>query len=211
MNGRENQCRKPSGWLGRVLLWNMNSRHSRVTDWGLSHVVIDKQSTILDVGCGGGRTLSKLAGMAPEGKIYGVDHSEASVVASTKTNANWIAIGRVQVRHGSVSQLPFPDEMFDLVTAVETHFWWPDMLAGMREIKRVLKIGGKALIIAEVYKGAASPMSRMIEKHAPKTGLRLLDIEEHRDLFARTGYSQIETATHPENGWICAAGANARF
>ena len=52
---------------------NMNSRHSKVTDWGLGQVRIEPHYTILDVGCGGGRTLCKLAGVAAQGKAYGVD------------------------------------------------------------------------------------------------------------------------------------------
>lgn len=203
---RRNQCQKPQGWLGRIFLWNMNSRHSRVTDWGLSHVDIEKQYTILDVGCGGGRTLNKLAAEAIEGRVYGVDHSQESVATSQKTNAKWTAMGRVEIRLGSVSHLPFADEMFDLATAVETHFWWSNLQQDMREISRVLKVGGKLVLIAEVYKGASSTMSRLIEKHAPKTGLLLLDVQEHRELFANAGFSQIEITTQPEKGWICAVG-----
>src|SRR5215472_5585011 len=153
-SGRVSQCQKPRGWLGRLVLWIMNSRHSNVTDWGLGHVSIEKHYTILDVGCGGGRTLSKLAESATQGKVYGIDYSEESVVGSKRTNARWIDMSRVEVRHGSVSQLPFRDGMFDLVTAVETHFWWPDLPADMREIFRVLKADGKLIVIAEVYKGA---------------------------------------------------------
>lgn len=48
-----------------------------------------------------------------------------------------LRLGRVEVWLGSVSQLPFSDEMFDLVTAVETHFWWSNLQDGMREISRV--------------------------------------------------------------------------
>lgn len=195
--------------MGRIFLWNMNSRHSRVTDWGLSHVRIEKQYTILDVGCGGGRTLSKLAAVVTEGRIYGIDHSEESVAASQKTNAKWVAMGRVEVRLGSVSQLPFANHMFDLVTAVETHFWWSNLQEGMREINRVLKPGGKLVLIAEVYKGANSTISRLVEKHAPQTGLVLLDIQEHRELFANADFSQIEIATQAEKGWICAVGTTA--
>ena len=114
------QCQKPTGWLGRFNLWRMNASHSKVTDWGLTHVSIEKHHTILDVGCGGGRTVSKLAAMATQGKVYGVDYSEESVAATRRTNARWIEIGRVEVLHGSVSELPFSDGMFDLVTAVET-------------------------------------------------------------------------------------------
>jgi len=60
----------------------MNISHSKVTDWGLSHICIAAADTILDVGCGGGRTLSKLAARATQGKVYGVDDSEESVAAS---------------------------------------------------------------------------------------------------------------------------------
>jgi ubiquinone/menaquinone biosynthesis C-methylase UbiE len=187
----------------------MNSRHSKVTDWGLSRIEIEKQYTILDVGCGGGRTLSKLAAVVSAGRVFGIDHSDESVAASQKTNVNWIAMGRVEVRLGSVSQLPFADDMFDLVTAVETHFWWPNLQEGMREISRVLKMGGKLVLIAEVYKGASSTMSRLVEKHSQKTGLVLLDLQEHRELFANAGFSQIEITTQPEKGWICAVGTKA--
>ena len=124
------QFRSPEGWLGRFLLWDMNRRHSRVTDWGLNPISVTTNDTILDVGCGGGRTISKLAARAPQGKVYGIDHSSESVAAATKTNAESIGAGRVQIQQASVSELPFPDDLFDLVTAVETHFWWPDMPAG---------------------------------------------------------------------------------
>ena len=51
-----------------------------------------------------------------------------------------------------MSKLPFPDGMFDLVTAVETHYYWPDLVADMREVLRVLKPGGTFVLIAEAYK-----------------------------------------------------------
>jgi 2-polyprenyl-3-methyl-5-hydroxy-6-metoxy-1,4-benzoquinol methylase len=51
----------------------MNLSHSKLTDWGLTHIPVEKHFAILDVGCGGGRTISKLAAMAAQGKVYGVD------------------------------------------------------------------------------------------------------------------------------------------
>ena len=184
----------------------MNSRHSKVTDWGLKHVSIEKDYTILDVGCGGGRTLSKLAESATQGKVYGVDYSEESVAVSNRTNARWTDIGRVEVRHGSVSQLPFGDGMFDLVTAVETHFWWPDLPADMREVFRVVKAGGKLIVIAEVYKGANTRVAKLAEKYASRTGMTLLDVDEHRQLFANAGYSDIRVIEERNKGWICRIG-----
>lgn len=200
------QCQKPTGLLGRFLLWRMNSRHSKLTDWGLANISIEKHHTILDVGCGGGRTISKLAATATQGKVYGIDYSEESVAASKRTNARWIGMGRVEVRHGCVSQLPFPDGMFDLVTAVETHFWWPNLPAGMREIFRVLKDSGNLILIAEIYKGANSAVAKLVEKYPSRTALKLLSIDEHREFFAKAGFSDVQVIEERDKGWICGVG-----
>ena len=184
----------------------MNAGHSELTDWGLRRISIKEHDTILDVGCGGGRTVSKLAAIATQGKVVGVDYSEASVATTKKTNARWINLGRVDVQLSSVSQLPFPDNTFDFVTAVETHFWWPDIPGGMCEILRVLKPGGKVILIAEIYKGASTAVAKMIEKHAPLTGMTLLTVEEHRHLCTNAGYTDVQAIEERSKGWICAIG-----
>jgi len=191
------------------MLWRMNSHHSKVTDWGFEHITVEKNQTILDVGCGGGRTISKLAVKAPQGKVYGVDYSEASVAGSTKINARLVAAGQVEIRHGSVSALPFQDSIFDLVTAVETHFWWPNLPSDMREIFRVLKPGGKLIVIAEIYKGANTTVAKLAEKYASQSGMKLLSVDEHPELFVAAGYSDVQVVERRDKGWICAVGRKA--
>lgn len=184
----------------------MNSRHSKLTDWGLAHISAGVRDTILDVGCGGGRTVSKLAAMAPEGKVYGIDHSADSVATSRKTNAGLIDNGRVEIQQGSVSQLPFSDGTFDRVTAVETHFFWPNLPHDVGEVWRVLKPGGTAILIAEIYKGAQTAMSRLAEKYSHKSGMTLLTVDEHRQLLENAGFSDIQVEAEASKGWICAMG-----
>jgi ubiquinone/menaquinone biosynthesis C-methylase UbiE len=198
------QCRKPTGWVGRVVLWDMNRHHATVTDWGLQHLAIELHDTILDVGCGGGRTVHKLAGIATTGKVYGIDISEESVSVSRRTNRRWIQLGRVDIRHGSVSCLPFCEHSFDLVTAVETHFFWPDLVADLQEVRRVLKPGGKLIIIAEVYAGGK--YNQVLQKLAGWWHLALLSGTEYRDLFSRAGYAGIQIFEHYDKGWICVIG-----
>jgi ubiquinone/menaquinone biosynthesis C-methylase UbiE len=192
--------------LGRFTLWRMNASHSKLTDWGLAQISVEKQYTILDVGCGGGRTVSKLAALATQGKVYGIDFSADSVAVSKKTNSRWIDTDRVEIRQGSVSQLPFPDSMFDLITAVETHFWWPNLPGDMREVFRVLKPGGTLILIAEIYKGANTTVSKLAEKYSHRRGMTLLSANEHRELFANAGYSDIQVIEKREKTWICAIG-----
>jgi ubiquinone/menaquinone biosynthesis C-methylase UbiE len=200
------QCRKPTGRMGRFTLWRMNWSHSRLTDWGLTKITIEPHSTILDVGCGGGRTVSKLAAIATQGKVCGIDYSDDSVAVSKKTNARWIDLRRVEIREGSVSRLPFSDDVFDLVTAVETHYFWPDLAADTREVLRVLKPGGALVMIAEAYKGAKTAAGKLAEKFLPLAGMALLSVDEHRELFTTAGYGDVQVIEEAANGWICSIG-----
>jgi ubiquinone/menaquinone biosynthesis C-methylase UbiE len=184
----------------------MNWSHSRLTDWGLAQISIEPHSAILDVGCGGGRTVSKLAAIATQGQVCGIDYSDESVAVSQKTNARWIDIGRVEIRQGSVSQMPFPDDVFDFVTAVETHYFWPDLAADTREVFRVLKPGGALVLIAEAYKGAKTAAAKLTEKYLPLAGMTLLSVDEHRELFTTAGYSDVRVIEEPGKGWICSIG-----
>jgi ubiquinone/menaquinone biosynthesis C-methylase UbiE len=202
------QCRKPAWWLGRLIVRNMNFRHRGVTNWGLSHVAIEKTFMMLDVGCGGGRTIDTLAKAATEGRVSGIDYSPASIATARQTNASAIARGQVDVQQGSVSNLPFPGDTFDLVTGVETHYYWPNLDADLREIRRVLKPNGTLLIIAETYRSR-----RMDWLYRPAMRLlraTYLSVDEHRALFERAGFRQVEVFTERARGWICAVGRKAQ-
>jgi ubiquinone/menaquinone biosynthesis C-methylase UbiE len=148
-----------------------------------------------------------MAAMAKEGKIFGVDYSAASVAASRRANRERITAGRVEILTASVSHLPFPDQMFDLVTAVETHYYWPHLNADLREVRRVLKPGGTLIIIAEAYKGGK--YDRQLQKLEELRGLMHyahLSLGEHRDLFTGSGYSDVQVFEEYDKGWICALG-----
>ena len=198
------QVRKPDRWLGRVFASLMNSSHSNLTDWGLTHVRIERNASILDVGCGGGRTIEKLAAMAPDGNVFGIDYAPGSVAASRAKNAKLVRGGRVTIEQATVSHLPFGADAFDLVTAIETQYYWPDLVNDMREIARVLKTGGALLVIAETYKGAKydfieGPIMRLL-------GSSRLSVQDQRDLFARAGFGDVEVYEERAKGWICVKG-----
>jgi len=198
------QVRKPTRWIGQLFAWLMNMSHSPLTDWGLKHVEVEQQFTILDVGCGGGRTVQKLALKAIEGKVYGVDYAKGSVAASRTKNAGLIESGRVEIIEATVSHLPFAADSFDLVTAVETQYYWPDLANDMREVLRVLKPGGTLVVILESYKdGAYNALQRPVMKFLKSTNL---SIDDQRELFAAAGYVDVRVTEEKKKGWLCAIG-----
>ena len=198
------QVRKPTRWLGRLYAWAMNKSHSNLTDWGLTHVPIEKQFRTLDVGCGGGRTIQKLAAAATECKVFGIDYAAGSVAASRRTNAQLIESGRVEIQQASVSKLPFADDTFDLVTAVETQYYWPDLDQDMKEIWRVLRPGGSLVIIAESYLGGRyTAIQRPVMRLLRST---LLSLDQQKQLFSAAGFTDVQLFEERAKGWICAVG-----
>ncbi|MBQ6098438.1 MAG: class I SAM-dependent methyltransferase [Methanobrevibacter sp.] len=139
--------RKPQGKLGNIQLKSMNKEHTPVSLWGLKHLNINSDDIILDVGCGGGINIKRMAKNAK--KVYGIDYSEESVKLSKEVNKKLINEGKVEIMNSNVKNLPFEDDTFDIVTAFETVYFWPDIEKCFGEVKRVLKPGGIFLIGTE--------------------------------------------------------------
>ena len=202
------QARKPDRWFGKIFARAMNKGHKRMTDWGLKQLNIETHFTVLDVGCGGGRTIETLCAITPESHVYGIDYADGSVAVATAHNAGLIKAGRVVIQKASVSKLPFPDNTFDLVTAIETQYYWPDLEGDMREILRVLKPGGKLVVIAEMYKGGKYDLVKWPVMWLLRSSH--LSVSDQRDLFAKAGYVNVDIFEEKKKGWICATGAKRK-
>ena len=142
--------RKPEGLFGRLMVNGMNGGgHAKLAEWGLKELYISENADILDVGCGGGANIARLLRYAPKGRVTGIDYSPVSVKKSREVNAKAIAAGRCQVLEGSADALPFEEESFDLVTAFETVYFWPEIEKCFAGIKCILKDGGSFVVVNE--------------------------------------------------------------
>ena len=138
----------PVGKEGREVIARMNEHHAPLSDWALGQLPAIDPKDILDIGCGGGMLIGKLHQRYPCARLHGIDISEESVKATLRNNKD---IGGLDVRKGSVSDLPFEDATFQLITAVETYFFWPDLSNDIRSAARCLVPGGVMMIVAETY------------------------------------------------------------
>ncbi len=195
------QCGKPRGRFGRFLVRGMNFGHAGLTRWGLTKVEISENAPVLDIGCGGGRTLERLASLARLGKGIGIDYSKDSVTVVRKRNQRLIDSGRVEVVHGSVSSMPFPDATFDFVSAVETYYFWPDIAGDLTEVRRVMKQSGQLVIIAGMYRG--SRFDKRNERLIRAGGMRCFSVQEFEETLKDAGFPMVAVTVEPRKGWIC--------
>ena len=101
---------------------------------------------LLDVGCGAGVDIIRLAGMTgPEGKVYGVDLT-VSMVDRAIDNIRNMEIGNARAEEAFAESLPFQDETFDVVTSNGVLNLSPKKRECLAEIRRVLKPGGRLYI-----------------------------------------------------------------
>lgn len=177
-------CACPKGRMGRAMLKFMNLCHAPLTNWGLKLVNIQNGWTMLDIGCGGGATLRRLLKRSEDARVYGIDISEESVAKAKKVNAK-VLDKQVFVSQGSAEKLPYEDGKFNLVTAVETVYFWPNLPNCMKEVNRVLKKGGKFAIMVEVVDGD-SMWTNVVE------GMTAYSPEELKTMLADAGFIQTE-------------------
>ena len=150
----ESQFRDPVGEDGRTVLERMNEHHVPLWTFCLEHLPRSIDGSVLDVGCGGGGFLSRLSGRYPYAMLFGVDISEEALTMTAEVNRDVVDGGGLELRRASVDDLPFDDGSFDMVTAMETYFFWPDLEEGLREVARVLSPGGVLAIGSELRFGS---------------------------------------------------------
>ena len=195
-------ARKPVGELGQQILDRMNKSHEPLAQWGVSHFKINEDDQILDIGCGGGRNIQRFVKqISSNGCVVGIDYSEVSVEKSKKLNEEFINQGIVNVLQGSVSDMPFDDETFDIVTGFETIYFWPDFINDLKEVNRVLKKGGLVFFCNEaVYREGK------MEKYEDL--IKLLDMNIYSEEFLKeslekSGFTDFKAHINNEHDWIC--------
>ena len=101
---------------------------------------------ILELGFGPGYAIARMAALAPEGIIYGIDQSVEMLAQAEARNRRAIHDRRVRLSLGRFEDLAFPDASLDKILAVNVAYFWEDVSRVVREVRRVLKPGGRMAV-----------------------------------------------------------------
>jgi ubiquinone/menaquinone biosynthesis C-methylase UbiE len=136
------QFRRPVGFVGRLagFLFRINLEG---IEWTISLLEIQPNDHVLEIGFGPGHGIQQVARLAMRGRVAGVDFSETMLRQASRRNAAAIAAGRVELCLGDASVLLYPDNTFHKVFATNVVYFWKDPLANLRELRRVMKPGGR--------------------------------------------------------------------
>jgi ubiquinone/menaquinone biosynthesis C-methylase UbiE len=107
----------------------------------MARIKVQPQDRVLDVGCGTGELLTRLAAKYPEARLAGLDPvPEMLKVARRKLSA------KVELRVGWANELPWPDDSFDIVVSCNMFHYITHPVEAVREMERVLRPRGKMVI-----------------------------------------------------------------
>ena len=194
------QLSRPTGFWGKLIGIGMKHGNRSLNEWTIEQLNLKPSDRVLEVGFGPGLSIKQVVENVPDGWVAGIDYSKTMLEQAKKRNAAAIASGQVELKHGDVSSLPYDNDAFDKVFAVQVLYFWEDPLAILSELKRVLKPGG--IIALSILDKKNLERARITQ-----TGVfNLYNDEDIVQLFSRAGFSdtRLETkANHKHGTGIC--------
>jgi ubiquinone/menaquinone biosynthesis C-methylase UbiE len=148
------QFGRPSGLLGRLAGYLM-ARSDADDRWVVELLDVQPHDRVLEVGFGPGVAVALIAERATAGFVAGVDPSEVMVRQATRRNRAAVQEGRVELRLGMVSNLPYPEAHFTKACALHSLYFWPSWTDGLRELYRVLAPGGLLVLAVRMWRPQA--------------------------------------------------------
>lgn len=146
------QSQKPSGLIGRVITKIWSFYFKKLSLWAIKQTTISDNYRILEIGYGGGSTIKNLLALNKNLEIHGIDISKESYRTAQRVHSDSIRKVSVQLKIGNVENMPYQNNYFDRIFAIQTHIFWKDIKKSFQEVYRVLSSNSTLIIASEKEK-----------------------------------------------------------
>ena len=170
----------------------MERHHLPIFEPTLSLMDVRPTDRVLDLGCGSGWATRLVAKRFRPKKIVGVDISDEMVRRAAEQSKG---IANIEFKQGAAEKIPLPDASVDKVFSIESFYYWPDQMAGLKEAKRVLVPGGRLFILINLYKDNHYSLRWADELKVP---VHALSEAEYVELLTKEGYKGAEARRIPD-------------
>ncbi|MDD5793361.1 MAG: class I SAM-dependent methyltransferase [Clostridiales bacterium] len=177
------QCGNPTGIVGKIMTWGMNRVNKFMYKGIIDEIKPNKQMVMLDIGFGNG-FLEKLIYKRVHCNIYGIDISEDMLNIALHKNCVGVKNGDIELSIGDCCDLVFENDTFDVVTTMNTIYFWNDTLKGLQEIHRTLKDGG-------TFCNAVLSKEYLKKVFYTKNVFKFFDKEDYISLGKQAGFKNI--------------------
>ena len=192
------QAERPTGLLGRALGAIMALETRSLNDEVLQRLAIAPSERILEIGFGHGRTLERAANANTGARFAGIDHAQDMVAMVARRAHRLVEAGRLELRAGDSSTLPWPEATFDGAYAVHTIYFWEDPGGHLAEVRRVLRPGGR-LVLGFLER------SPEVERRVPPEIYHLRSCDEVLALVTAAGLDPSATRGRGPGLWVVEA------
>lgn len=174
---------------GRFARWldykSMNRGHRSIYENVAKVLELRPEDDLLEVACGNGYFLKRYASHVHS--VAGLDLSELAVKLATSKNKDRVKAGAAEFVCGDASQLPWTDSKFSAATCMGTFPWLSKPLDTLKEIYRVLRPAGRAVISIEWHAEDGVDRSKEIERFGHQTWNKTDVIS----MFKAAGFSDV--------------------
>ena len=144
------QARRPSGWFGRMVMPIVFDRGNAFLNRFVDDVMaVRPDDRLLEIGCGTGKLLKRMADRIETGHIEGIDFSPAMVAIAQKRNEKHIDRGAVSIVEGDFDEKLYPDTVFTKACSVNTIYFWKNPEHTIDKVMNLLVPGGKFVVAFE--------------------------------------------------------------
>ena len=156
------QFAKPTGFFGKILAKGMARGHKDFYKNTAKAMNLKNDDKYLEIGFGSGLFIKKYVSNIT--RIAGLDYSEDMVKLANDFNKNLVESGKAEFKHGDVTSIPWEDNEFSIIVAIETFFFWSEPEKSLKEIFRVLMPGGRLFIEMAYNKDDGLNHEKLVKK-----------------------------------------------
>lgn len=174
----------PEGAIGKAVTASLNKCNAGGYSAALKKLSLNAGDRIIEIGFGNGQEIPRILSLSKDVTYFGLDISNTMVADATEFNIDAIRQGRVTLTRGTSARIPADAHSFDKALALNTIYFWENPVDDLRELRRVLRTGGRLVL------GALAPWSavgRPVFQH----GFRFYEQPEIKGLLARAGFANV--------------------